>query len=132
MKKKIMIGLAMLLVVIMSISLVACGGNNTSSDENVVSVTKDDYVGTWKRIFFNSDNECVTQIVEIYKGGTGHFTIRKSGESDSNYNATWELNDDVLNFTYSSVTIGLELDIASAPHTLIRVDDDSAIFEKIE
>ena len=123
---------AMLLVVIMSISLVACSGNNASSDENVASVTKDDYIGTWERIFFNSNNEAVTQIMEVYKGGTGHFTIRKSGESDSNYDATWELNDNILNFKYGSTPIGFEIDMSTDPYTLIRVDDNTAIFEKSE
>ena len=55
--------------------------------------------------------------------------------SAPNYNATWEINDDVLNFTYGSiapVTLGFELDVSANPNTIVRVDDKTVIYEKFE
>ena len=122
--------IALILAAALALSLAACA-NNESNTADIVS--EDDFIGTWEREFTNSDNEKIKQTIEIYKGGTGHFTITHyDGEADNNYDGTWELNDDVLNFTYTFVTIGLEIDKSSNPISLIRVDDSDAIFNKVE
>lgn len=117
----------MLLSVALLLSVTACGGTGGASN----AVSEDDLIGTWEREFTNSDGEEIGQILEIYKGGTGHFTItHDNGEGDNNYDGTWEMEDDVLNFTYTFVTIGLTFDPSSDPVSLVRVDDSSAIFYK--
>ena len=137
MKKPLLI----VLTLAMLLSLCACGGGGQNAEvpnaSTETAITKDSYIGTWKRVFVNDDNETITQTLEVYKGGTGKFTIHygKEGKSDSNYNATWEINDDVLNFTYgsvASVTIGLELDVSTDPNILVRVDDESVIYKRFE
>ena len=121
--------IALLLAAALALSLVACGNNANNTTD---TISEDDFIGTWEREFTNSDNEKIKQTIEIYEGGTGHFTITHyDGEADNNYDGTWELNDDVLNFSYTLVTIGLKIDKSSNPVSLIRVDDSSAIFNKI-
>lgn len=134
MKKPLLIVLALALL----LSLCACGsGGQNAEVSNDSTETKENFIGTWKRVFVNSDNETITQTLEVYKGGTGKFTIHygSGNQSDSNYNATWEINDDVLNFTYGSiapVTLGFELDVSANPNTIVRVDDKTVIYEKFE
>ena len=137
MKKPLLI----VLTLAMLLSLCACGGGGQSAEvpnaSTETAITKDSYIGTWKRVFVNSDNDTITQTIEVYKGGTGKFTIHDGSgkQSDSYYNATWEINDDVLNFTYGSVaslTLGFELDVSTTPNTIVRVDDETIIYKKFE
>ena len=87
------------------------------------------YMGNWMR-YFKVDNYDVTQTMKIYKGGTGKLTIKyTNGNSDSNYDATWELKDGVLNFTYSRVTIGFEL---SEDGLSLKSVDGEKIFLKVD
>lgn len=129
---------ALLLALVMSISLVACGGggdtkntNNTTSQPDVTEL-KDYAIGTWERSFTASTGENIKQVMEIYKGGTGKFIIYSN--NDGEFSATWEIQDDVLNFTYSSpvtATYGFTLDTEDGLLTLTRVDDSSVIFIKV-
>lgn len=130
--------IALLLVAVLCFSLVACGGgddtqisNNASSEPDVTEL-KDYAIGTWERSFTTSTGENIKQVMEIYKGGTGKFFIYSN--NDGTFPATWEIQDDVLNFTYSSpvtATYGFTLDTEGGLLTLTRVDDSSAIFTKI-
>ena len=133
---------------------VACGGNSTFDKENVnnastnmprgvsttapeeESIDKNDtklYLGTWEREFTINDNENIKQTLSIYKGGTGRFVIHHyNGERDSDYTATWEITDEVLNFSYGSfITLGLEIDTSSIPISLVEVANSNAIFYKV-
>ena len=121
---------SLILALMMCLSLCACGGNGDTNTpaESQPAELKDSVLGTWERKFTTSEGQNVKQIIEIYKGGTGKFLIYSDGESS--YQASWEIKDDVLNFTYSHITLGLILDATVEPMTLTRVDDDSAIFVK--
>ncbi|MBE7016362.1 MAG: hypothetical protein E7417_06065 [Ruminococcaceae bacterium] len=93
--------IALLLAVIMCLSLVGCSEekqntNNTSTEQDI----KDCVIGTWERSFTTSTGEDVKQVMEIYKGGSGKFFIYSN--NDGTFPATWEIQDNVLNFTYSS------------------------------
>ena len=138
----------LILAVVICVALVACGGKiEAQSENNVSQITssvvadsseqdvielKDYAIGTWERHFTTSDGEEVTQVMEIYKGGTGKFIIYSN--NDGTFHATWETQDDVLNFTYSSpvtATYGFILDADSEVITLTRVDDSTVIFTKV-
>lgn len=127
--------LIIFLVAIMSLTFVACSEKDSSTDKDTPIITKDSYIGTWQRVFYSKEEEkIITQIIEIYKGGTGHFRSfsDKEGSFDYNYTATWEITDGVLNLSYVFVTVGFELDVSVEPNTLTRVDDSSAVFIKIK
>lgn len=112
--KKCILSLSALLLIVL---LLGCGQPST-----------DAYLGTWSRSDTNN-GDTFTQIIEIYKGGTGHFTIKHSnGESDNSYTATWEIKDNTLNFKYSHVTIGLELN--GSKDSLVSVDGTKKLYTK--
>ena len=98
--------IALLLVIILCISLFAC-----SKEENEALLLKDRVIGTWVSKYkvvsedFSmgdvGDEFCYT--IKIYKGGTGvifgyNITTEKVY---GKYTLQWELNDDVLNITYT-------------------------------
>ena len=134
----------LLLALVMCLSLCACGGNDAPSTPEAPEATektletKDYVIGTWERNFTTSEDEDVRQVMEVYKGGTGKFfiyTVHNGLEKNGSFEASWEIRDDVLNFTYGGsidVTLGLILDISAQPMTLTQVDDSNAIFVKVE
>lgn len=134
--------ISLVLALLMCLSLCACGGNNAPEATETPTETqtielKDCVVGTWERNFTTSDGEEVKQVIEAYKGGTGKFfiyTVENGLEKNGSFQASWEIRDDVLNFTCgsSSVTLGLILDTDAKPMTLTRVDDTTAVFVQTE
>jgi len=122
--------LSMILAFVLCLSLCACGknGGTDSSAESQSLEVKDYVIGTWERCFTNSKGQNVKQTIEIYKGGTGKFLIYSDREYS--YVANWEIKDDILNFTYTMITLGLILDTTADPMTLTQVDDDTAVFRK--
>lgn len=133
---------SLLLFFVFCLSVCACSseGNNTQAPDATEETleTKDYVIGTWERNFTTSEDEYVRQVMEVYKGGTGKFfiyTVHNGLEKNGSFEASWEIRDDVLNFTYGGsidVTLGLILDISAQPMTLTQVDDSNAIFVKVE
>lgn len=133
---------SLILALALCLSLCACGGGNdapqaTDTPAETPPLELKDYVlGTWERNFTTSDGQEIKQVIEVYKGGTGKFYIFTDKDYESGYfQSSWEIQDDVLNFTYGgsiSVTLGLILDTESQPMTLTQVDDNTAIFVKTE
>lgn len=77
MKKPLLIVLALALL----LSLCACGsGGQNAEVSNDSTETKENFIGTWKRVFVNSDNETITQTLEVYKGGTGKLQFTMAAE----------------------------------------------------
>ena len=118
---------AFLLAALMLLSLCACGAK------------EDDFIGTWQREFDSSKSDFirVRNRLEIYKGGTGCFTVYQYDEHTSGpwkqtniFAGTWEVDGNILNFTTVG-TDGYELDKSTTPFSLAPVAGSSHIFEKI-
>ena len=136
--------LGVALILAMAVSLSACGASaatetsvaeetdvKVQNTENESEKETDQVIGTWKRHFTTDDGESVWQIIDIYEGGTGLFTIKHdNGDSDNEYKSTWELSGEILNITYSGRTMGYKLESTDGTATLTRVDDDTATFKK--
>lgn len=112
--------LALLLAAIMCVSLVACGNDTTSKEENETvnteSTAQDSIgglcVGTWEWDFKASEsNDWGVETMELFKGGTGKGTNSMCSEGEY-YPLTWEVKDDVLvvSFEADPLSCAFELD----------------------
>lgn len=110
----------LLLAAALALSLVACGGGGSQSTIDESTIT-----GTWEGVFESKDkdDDTITQTLELYKGGTGKLTsVHSNGESDNTFSGTWELKDDVLNFSYLSTTMGYEIKISDNQMSLTNLE----------
>lgn len=84
--------LSILLVLVMCLSLCACGGgNDTPATETPTEKTMDkndtsNYVGEWANEYFS---------LTITKGGVGRYTNLSNGGKEQ-YDLNWEVKDEVL------------------------------------
>ena len=108
MKKKNLI--LLFLTMIMTLSLVACGGKKED--------LKEQCIGTWEIV----DNPTwYMQKMELYEGGTGNGF--EKNQTESWYSLEWEINDDVLNVTVTG-TYDLETGYTIEGDTMTSVDGD--------
>ncbi len=110
----------LLLAAALALSLVACGGGGSQSTVDESTIT-----GTWEGVFESKDkdDDTITQTLELYKGGTGKLTsVHSNGESDNTFSGTWELKDDVLNFSYLSTTMGYEIKTSDNQMSLTNLE----------
>ena len=112
--------IALLLASLMCLSLCACATadvtvettQDTIETVDMVDI-KDAVIGTWKRYYEltkddvfgleKAGDRCV-QTIEFYKGGTGKISWNNitSNVNSGTYSVTWEINDDVVNLTYTT------------------------------
>ena len=110
----------LLLAAALALSLVDCGGGGSQSTVDESTIT-----GTWEGVFESKDkdDDTITQTLELYKGGTGKLTsVHSNGESDNTFSGTWELKDDVLNFSYLSTTMGYEIKTSDNQMSLTNLE----------
>ena len=122
--------ITLLLILVVCLSLCACGSNTNDvsepqgSDQSSETVaapvetpaseekTEDLYIGTWEWKDFDEQGPSngVTHM-ELYAGGTGKGTNSTHKGTDSYYPITWEINGDVINITASNTPkVGMKLE----------------------
>ena len=128
--------ITLLLATVLTLSLAACGGGSDTSsggESSQITVDESTITGTWEGVFESEDkDDTITQTLELYKGGTGKLTsVHSNGESDNNFSGTWELKDDVLNFSYLSTTIGYEIKTSDNQISLTNLERTYITLNKI-
>ncbi len=111
--------IALFLVAVLCFSFAACGENKS---------LKDEVVGTWVREFTGENGKKIQQVLEIYEGGTGEL----NSTGGYHYEGKWNIEDDVLNFSYTFVTRGFHIDTSASPMTLTEVSNEESVFVKVE
>lgn len=120
-----------ILLLIVVLSLFACGNDDSKDKEEF------NPVGTWATSFEITETEAGNQKGDIitwtfynYEGGSGKFTITNSRTPLQNgeFNTTWEMKDEVVNITYSSITMGFRVDKDN--DTLNPVDGSSKVLKR--
>lgn len=115
--------ICIVLTLVLCIGLFACSNNEPNINEAVV--------GTWE-CTFESGGEMWTDIITIYKGGTGRFQELKDGKPGSgNSSTTWEIKDGVLNITVLAWNGVYAYTYDSESDTLTQVDG-SRVFTRSE
>lgn len=106
--------ISLIIALVLCIGLCACSNENTDIKTAVV--------GTWE-CTFESGGEMWTDIITIYKGGTGRFQELKDGKPGSgNSSTTWEIKDGVLNITVLAWNGVYAYTYDSESDTLTQVD----------
>ena len=137
--------LALMLAAALALSLVACGGDSGAGDTNTPSeeeteITIDDnsIVGTWSGEVESEESTedfpiTISFTIELYKGGTGKFTSKKSNStSESNFASTWELQDNILNLTYGGMTSGYEIEVSDNTMSMTSFEYPDRVLYKID
>ena len=131
---------AVLLIVIIILSFVSCGSSQVEPVEQETLVDEKesfDPTGIWVCSFVaNGDNwgtqkgDNITWTFTLYDGGTGKYTITnsRSAMQNSEFGATWEKKDDIINISYSSVTRGFRVNYEN--DSLTPVDDSSKVLTR--
>ena len=97
-------------------------------------IANDDVIGTWYGEYTSPDDGVVRKrTLEIYKGGTGHMETYDVEESENyKFDGTWEIADDILNYSYLSTTTGYEIKSVNGIYTLTQIDKPYIVLEKKE
>ena len=131
--------LALTLAAALALSLVACGGgggagdNSTPSPEDVeITIDDNSVVGTWSGEFQSEDgNNTIRRTIVLYKGGTGELTSTNSnGRDNTHFSGTWELKDNVLNFSYLGQTQGYEISVSENTMSMTNFERSNIILYK--
>lgn len=133
---------ALMLAAAMALSLAACGGsngtenNNTSSEEDTeITIDDNSVIGTWSGEFQSREdsNNTMRRTIVLYKGGTGEFTSTNSnGKKGTHFSGTWELKDDVLNFSYLDQTHGYGISVSENTMSMTNFERPYIVLYKSE
>lgn len=124
--------IALVLALVMCLSLCACGGTQTSSEDS-----NNMLVGTWTcKREAGQDNVSLahTKTIELYEGGNCYcYDLATNDQEYNNLSGKWVLEDDILTITLSTGAVkGYVLHTATTPFSLTMQMDASIILVKNE